>query len=273
MNSNKVVTAARQFIAGGRLHFSGDTFGAWTGAGRAHVWNGAFWQGSDRAEFGLWANPSRAVGTRAAVTRAGYRNAENGPQDHEYYHMEFTVLLRQGPFEAEGAVGRRIGDVFNGTTTWSANGALWLTRFVAVAVGAGKYALDPVQRLPGGTYLTMGLRLAPVKLFVTPHVILPPSSNRRFTATHEGKGEVRVLRYFGRAEGAVELVGSFTDWEPIGMVRVTPGLWEATILVQPGSHFFNIRVDGGGWFVPEGTTPVEDDFNGRVGLLLVPGAR
>lgn len=80
-----------------------------------------------------------------------------------------------------------------------------------------------------------------------------------------------MLRYFGRASGTVEVVGSFTDWEPIQMVRVTPGLWEATIRVEVGSHFFNIRVDEGAWFVPEGTTPVDDDFNGRVGLLLVPG--
>ena len=271
MNANRVITAARQIAGGVRMHFSGNSSGAWAGVGSAQVWNGAFWQGSDRVELGLWANPTRKIGTRGTVYRANYRTLANTAETHAYYQVELTVRTTQGPIEAEGSVGRRVGDVFSGTTTWSSDAALWLTRFVALAVTAGKYASDPVQRLPGGTYLTMGLRLAPVRFFVSPRVIEPPSSHMRFTATPEGKGEIRILRYFGRADGTVEVVGSFTDWQPIRLRRVTPGLWEAAILVEVGSHFFNIRIDEGAWFVPEGTTPVDDDFNGRVGLLVVPG--
>lgn len=271
MNANRVVTAARQIAGGVRMHFSGNSAGAWAGVGSAHVWNGAFWQGSDRAEVGVWANPTRKIGTRGTISRASYRTTAYATETHAYYQMEFTVRATQGPVEAEGSIGRRVSDVFDGTTTWSSDAAFWLNSVVAVAVTAGKYASDPVQRLPGGTYLTMGLRLAPVRFFVSAPVIVPPSSHMRFTATPEGKGEIRVLRYFGRADGTVEVVGSFTDWQPVRLRRVTPGLWEAAIRVEVGSHFFNIRVDEGVWFVPEGTTPVDDDFNGRVGLLVVAG--
>ncbi len=271
LNANRVITAARQGSAGGRLHFSGEGAGIWIGAGSAQVWNGDYWQGSPRREIGLWAQPSRDISTRATLVHSQYRPLRLATRPRDFYHVEFTVLFREGPLEGETSLGRSVGDFFDGTTTWSVNGAFWLTRFVAAAVTAGKYSTDPVQRLPGGTYITMGLRLAPVRLFVTPHIIVPPSANRRFTATPEGKGETRVLRYFGRADGVVEVVGSFTDWQPVEMVRVAPGLWEAIIQVEVGSHFFNIRVDRGDWFVPEGTTPVDDDFNGRVGLLVVPG--
>jgi hypothetical protein len=40
--------------------------------------------------------------------------------------------------------------------------------------------------------------------------------------------------------------------------------------MAPGAHRCNVRIDGDRWIAPAGTTPVEDDFNGRVGLIVAP---
>jgi len=36
-----------------------------------------------------------------------------------------------------------------------------------------------------------------------------------------------------------------------------------------GVHRVNVRVDGGEWRVPTGLSAVDDDFEGKVGLLVV----
>ena len=40
--------------------------------------------------------------------------------------------------------------------------------------------------------------------------------------------------------------------------------------IAPGSHRVNIRVDGGEWSAPPGASTAQDEFNGVVGLVIVP---
>jgi hypothetical protein len=46
--------------------------------------------------------------------------------------------------------------------------------------------------------------------------------------------------------------------------------WELAMRIAPGSHRVNIRVDGGEWSAPPGAGTVQDEFNGAVGLMVVP---
>ena len=40
--------------------------------------------------------------------------------------------------------------------------------------------------------------------------------------------------------------------------------------IAPGRYRLNVRVSGGPWGVPAGTTPVADDFQGLVGAVVIP---
>ena len=42
-----------------------------------------------------------------------------------------------------------------------------------------------------------------------------------------------------------------------------------TLDLKPGAYRMNLRVDGERWLPPPGTAAVDDEFNGRVGLVVV----
>ena len=64
-------------------------------------------------------------------------------------------------------------------------------------------------------------------------------------------------------------MGDFTDWAPVPLVR-EGDVFRATVRMAGGSRCLVVRVDGGPWRPAANTPAVDDDFGGRVGLLLVP---
>jgi 1,4-alpha-glucan branching enzyme len=74
-----------------------------------------------------------------------------------------------------------------------------------------------------------------------------------------------------RAPGAqrVEIMGDFSEWEA---VELTPAgdVFSVTVAMSAGTRRVVVRVDGGDWLPAANTPAVDDDFGGRVGLLLVP---
>ena len=72
------------------------------------------------------------------------------------------------------------------------------------------------------------------------------------------------------AAHSVELAADFTDWHPMSLERVAEGVWEVVLRVASGMHRLNVRVDGGRWLAPAGTTHAADEFGGQVGMVAVP---
>jgi 1,4-alpha-glucan branching enzyme len=70
--------------------------------------------------------------------------------------------------------------------------------------------------------------------------------------------------------GLVEIAGDFTDWQPVALARGSPGMWEGVLHISRGIHRIAVRVDGGPWTAPAGTRRVVDDYDGEVGILVVP---
>ena len=68
---------------------------------------------------------------------------------------------------------------------------------------------------------------------------------------------------------SVDLMGDFTDWAPVTMVRRGRDLWELTLPIAAGRHQINIRADGGKWVAPPGLPKTNDMFSGEVGVLIV----
>jgi 1,4-alpha-glucan branching enzyme len=86
----------------------------------------------------------------------------------------------------------------------------------------------------------------------------------------QGGGERKTLRIRAPAAKSVELMGDITDWAPVRLHLVEPGLWETELELPPGVHRVNIRVDGGPWVAPGGTRVERTEFGGSVGILVVP---
>jgi 1,4-alpha-glucan branching enzyme len=78
------------------------------------------------------------------------------------------------------------------------------------------------------------------------------------------------IRVYHPDAADVEIAGSFNGWTPAPMRRAGRGWWEVEIPVGTGMHFLNVRADNGRWTVPPGLQTAADEFNGSVGVLLIP---
>jgi hypothetical protein len=84
-----------------------------------------------------------------------------------------------------------------------------------------------------------------------------------------GSADTRTIRVHIPDARSVEIMGDFTNWEPRAMTR-NGSAFESTMRVVSGTHRLMLRIDGGEWRPPANTPAVDDDFGGRVGLLVVP---
>lgn len=268
-NSNRITTAGSEFAAQGRAHYASRNRGVWVGASGARVWNGLFWQNLVRQDAGLWLN-LRNIETRIVVVRSRYETEAGADEGKSYFRTESSFRYFWRSLELEGSIGGQFDGAAANVLIWAAGANFWLNHRMALVASAGKYAVDPAQALPGGSYMTFGMRLAPVPFTASPARVARPIPRRsRALSVFSESDSLRTFRFVGPRATVVELSGSFTDWRPVRMIEVAPGVWEVRVQASEGSHLLNVRVDGGEWMVPEGLAAIDDDFNGRVGRILI----
>ena len=70
--------------------------------------------------------------------------------------------------------------------------------------------------------------------------------------------------------GQVEVIGDFTLWDPVPMVR-DGGQWRIRLSIPPGTHHFGFLADGT-WYLPEDAPDtVPDDWGRRNATLVIEG--
>lgn len=158
--------------------------------------------------------------------------------------------------------------------TWgSGSAALWLSRRAALIASAGRALADETRGVPSVRYLSVGLRLGwrPTREAGALRVrqALGDGAGGRLDVRNGGDS-VRVVIVRQATAGRVEIVGDFTDWEPVEMASLPNGEWRIERTITPGPHRVAIRVDGGPWRVPPNLPRVADDFGGEVGIVIVP---
>jgi len=257
-----------------RLHWSGRAAGFWAGGQLGTASNSVHRQSTRAVEAGAWARTSAlTLVAGAAPTWIG--------DSLRYVDGDVTARLVRGSVELAAIAGlrhwREPDDV--GTDAWAAAGAVvWLNRHLAIVGGGGSYLADYAQGFPGGSYVTLGIRVATRR----PAETEPTSEPLRrvpltLPASILAAFEVRTLSgdrraVWVQAPGAerVELMGEFTGWEPVRLRRRagTSSEWSVVLTIPPGIHRMNIRIDGGPWGVPPGVTALDDDF-GPVGILKI----
>jgi len=192
--------------------------------------------------------------------------------------LEGALRWEAGPLELNAQTGYRFGNAYDVTPDsrrWtSAMATIWFTDRVAFIGGGGRQPALPLRGLPARSFGMAGLEVAyspisrlavPVSL---PHTVLV----KKFELQHVNGGMQKIVIRVGGVE-TVDVMGDFSDWSPLTLVRRGRDLWELNVPVSAGMHQINVRVDGGPWMAPPGLPTMNDSFNGFVGLVVVPGEK
>ena len=80
---------------------------------------------------------------------------------------------------------------------------------------------------------------------------------------------LREVRVWAPGNPKVELLADFTDWIAVPLVRQESGDWQGYYRIPPGARRVNLRLNGKEVVVPLNLSSVDDEFTGRVGVLIV----
>jgi hypothetical protein len=189
--------------------------------------------------------------------------------------IEGSVNWAYGWFELTGQAGYRFGDSYDVTPDsrrWAAGSAVvWVTNRVAAVMGGGRVPANPSRGLPARNYANFGLMLSysSIPRRSVPVAPLTVAAVKDFEVRGLATGTQKITVRVGGVE-KVEVMGDFSDWTPLLLMRRGRDLWDITLPVAAGVHEINLRLDGGTWVAPPGLPTRRDSFNGDVGLLVVP---
>jgi hypothetical protein len=262
----------------GRLHWFSRDRGLWLGGLTGRTSYGENSRAIFGGEAGAWARISD-LSLSASASRTGIG-------DTSWTDLEAFARWNLAGFTMDAASGARVLSNGAGSGVYaelSVSTAL-NDRFDLVAA-AGRYPTDPVRGSIAGRYASLSLRASLVNSnrarYIRPATAPPlasgtddaPVTAMFIQPVSSGRFELAIT-----APGAsrVEIMGDFTDWEPVVLApsdssRARGGRWTLTWEMSRGVPRVNVRIDGGPWLVPAGTTPAPDDFGGKVGLFVVEG--
>jgi hypothetical protein len=257
-----------------RLHALGRQAGAWIGGHAGRAWDGSSWHTLAFGELAGWANLGRGTLTVAlSPTRIG----------DSLRHIDTESALRWNAGRVElvgyGGLRRWIRPAGASGAAWGgASITYWLDDHVALVGSGGAYPADYAQGLPRGSYGAVGVRVATRRVLPnrietggTGTVALPPARQPdppALEARRDGDDGVTLLLAAPRAS-MVEVMGDFTEWQPVALTRSSGERWSVTLRIPAGIHRMNVRIDDGEWAVPAGVTAIADEFGGKVGMLVI----
>jgi hypothetical protein len=263
-------------LARARLHYGVRDQGAWISLTLGRTMLGEGSRSVRSYAFGTWIGQrDRNLTIALSATRVG---------DTSYTDIEGTGFWQRRTFELEGSLGARGGRGGGQGVYGEAAATLYLSRKAGLTVAAGRYPTDPTRGSVSGRYFSLGIRLASFYARRDPRIDPALPSYPSVTAAsavgtdgHLAGAEIglestphgRRLVVMAPRATSVEIMGDFTDWQPVALV-FAGGKWQFAGPLPSGLRRFNVRVDGGPWSVPLGATVVQDDFDQTVGTLVVP---
>jgi hypothetical protein len=247
---------------GGWLRASGDVAGREAGRLGGHgVDAGAWWQwpraqltASLAAQWNtaqLFAGPSR--GTLVGTVPVRYTEGA----------LSLRVEGDAARLELAAALRRDIGAPELYSPAVNVTAALWQSPTHAFVVSLARQLPDFVHGGDAVDYISVGMR------FNEPTPRAERDARARPTIQVSGDDSLHLLTVRAPTARTVELMADFTGWEPIRLTRRN-GSFVRAVALTSGTHRVVVRIDGGAWMPAANTPAVDDDFGGRVGLLLVP---
>jgi hypothetical protein len=218
---------------------------------------------------------SLAASTGSSLSSSSTATATDCRRQSRFSDIEGSVNWAYGWLELTGQAGYRFGDSYDVTPDsrrWAAGTAvLWVTSRVAAVMGGGRIPANPSRGLPARNYANFGLMLSYSSIPRTTVPVAPMTiaAVKAFEVRPLATGTQKITVRVGGVE-TVEVMGDFSDWMPLVLMRRGRDLWDITLPVTTGVHEINLRLDGGQWLAPPGLPTRRDSFNGDVGLLVVP---
>jgi hypothetical protein len=80
---------------------------------------------------------------------------------------------------------------------------------------------------------------------------------------------IREVRAWAPGATVVEVMADFVDWIPVPLIRQANGEWRGYYRIPPGLHRVNLRLDGTDLDAPVNWQLADDEFLGKVALVLV----
>jgi len=265
-----------QLIGRLRLHAGAATRGLWLGGGAGRSWNGDIWRTTVEGDLAGW------VQHNGFTILAAVRPAATG--DSIRYTDVTGVARRDGRrLELSASAGLRSGvpSEPGSPNVWaSVSAAVWVAPQFAVVADVGSYPTDLEQAFPGGTYLSLAVRIASHRRVWIPNAVTghdPVVGRAPGAVTSQARVEIvpmgggsYAVRVRARDAGRVEIMGDFTEWKPTDLIAAGRGWWQLVTRVTPGIRQMTIRIDGGRWTVPAGATVEQDEYGQPVGVVIVP---
>lgn len=251
-----------------RAHYASRRAGGWAGIASGRSFFGERRDVPIELGAGVWmAGTNLAAGGTILQTWIG---------DSTYLDLTASVRWTHERFELSGTGGVRTASTGGGNGSW-AEGSLRIpiVRPVEILIAGGRYPSDPVRGVIAATYVSAALRVTaigggrPPERRARDRAAGAASAAPRLAVDGSPPDSVTLVLTIADA-GQVELSADFTDWQPVRLERSPGGTWLMRARLAPGVYRLNVRVDGGAWLVPAGYASVDDDFGGRVGLLVIP---
>jgi hypothetical protein len=145
----------------------------------------------------------------------------------------------------------------------SVTAAFWQSESRAWTLAVARQPPDWVRGADAAQWVAVGMR------FLERRPATVRAERIRPVVTVQMESGVRRVRVIAPGAHMVELMADFTDWTPVTLTAAHDA-FENTFALEPGTHRLVLRIDGGKWRAAANTPAVDDDFGGRVGLLVVP---
>ena len=162
----------------------------------------------------------------------------------------------------------RLSDAYGSKGAASAALQYFVSPTVAVEAAAGSYLSDPFQGLPRAGFVSAAVRIhaAPPPRAAGP---APTLRARLAPLVAQRRGDSVVVRFRMNATQSVAIAGDWNAWQPSPLRALGEDVWEAAMVLAPGTYHFNLLVDGNDWVVPGGVAVVSDGMGGLVAVLTV----
>jgi hypothetical protein len=148
--------------------------------------------------------------------------------------------------------------------------SVWFAPHAALVFSAGRTLTDFVRGTPRTTWIGASIRLSPSAHSSFARRRSPDQSLPRLTVTRINAERVD-LEITAPNATSVELMGDFTDWQPVTLERsAANGAWRSERAIAPGLHRISLRIDGGPWIAPSNLPRADASAEAGVGLLTVP---
>ena len=255
-----------QLLAVARAHIATDTKGLWIGGGAGGTWDGIEWRNVRQGEAAAWMRFNNAAASITATPIV---------VDDSIHYTDAQIFgsLNLSRVDLDASAGFRSGSrlpTLGGTAkSWgSASITAWIASRIAFVASAGTYPVDLTQGFPGGRFASLSIRVGSRRTAPSNEPSVTATSRRSFVmkSVSSSTREIRIRESSART---VEIMGDFTTWDAVSLVRGDDGWWTVTLPIAKGIHEMNMRINGGPWIVPAGLPRKSDEFGSAVGVLMV----